>query len=65
MKHAILGAGAVGGLVGTVLSSLGEDVTMVVRPEKLSAYPDHLTLERPIGLAHGASESCRHADAAG
>src|SRR5271157_135809 len=49
MKHAILGAGAIGGLVGTVLSSLGEEVTMVVRPEKLSAYPDHLTLERPSG----------------
>jgi len=50
MKHAILGAGAIGGLVGTVLSSLGEDVTVVVRPEKLSSYPANLTLERPSGL---------------
>jgi 2-dehydropantoate 2-reductase len=49
MKHAILGAGAIGGLVGTVLSSLGEDVTVVVRPEKLSSYPANLTLERPSG----------------
>jgi len=49
MKHAILGAGAIGGLVGTVLSSLGDEVTMVVRPEKLRDYPDHLTLERPSG----------------
>ncbi len=49
MKHAILGAGAIGGLVGTVLSSLGEDVTVVVWPEKLPDYPDHLTLERPSG----------------
>ena len=49
MKHAILGAGAIGGLVGTVLSSLCEEVTVVVRPEKLRAYPDHLTLERPSG----------------
>ena len=49
MKHAILGAGAIGGLVGTVLSSLGEEVTVVVRPEKLPDYPDHLTLERPSG----------------
>ena len=49
MKHAILGVGAIGGLVGTVLSSLGEEVTVVVRPEKLRDYPDHLTLERPSG----------------
>ncbi len=49
MKHAILGAGAIGGLVGTVLSSLGEDVTVVVRPQKLASYPANLTLERPSG----------------
>jgi len=49
MKHAILGAGAIGGLVGTTLSSLGEDVTVVVRPEKLASYPANLVLERPSG----------------
>jgi 2-dehydropantoate 2-reductase len=49
MKHAILGAGAIGGLIGTVLSSLGEDVTVVVRPERLPSYPTNLTLERPSG----------------
>ena len=49
MKHAILGAGAVGGLVGTALSSLGEDVTVVVRPEKLPSYPGNLVLERASG----------------
>jgi 2-dehydropantoate 2-reductase len=49
MKHAILGAGAIGGLVGAALASLGEDVTMVVRPERLEEYPKHLTLERPTG----------------
>jgi 2-dehydropantoate 2-reductase len=49
MKHAILGAGAIGGLLGTVLSSLGEDVSVVVRPEKLTSYPHNLTLERPSG----------------
>jgi 2-dehydropantoate 2-reductase len=49
MKHAILGAGAIGGLVGTALSSLGEEVTVVVRPEKLATYPANLTLERPSG----------------
>ncbi len=49
MKHAILGAGAIGGLIGTVLSSLGEDITVVVRPEKLPSYPANLLLERPSG----------------
>ena len=50
MKHAILGAGAVGGLVGAALASLGEDVTVVVRPERLAQYPAILTLERPSGV---------------
>ena len=49
MKHAILGAGAIGGLVGTALASLGEDVTVVVRPETLASYPPNLILERPSG----------------
>jgi len=49
MKHAILGAGAIGGLVGTGLASLGEDVTVIVRPQSLAAYPTTLTLERPQG----------------
>src|SRR5271165_3307823 len=49
MKHAILGAGAVGGLVGSALASLGEDVTVIVRPDKLAEYPKSLTLERPSG----------------
>ena len=49
MKHAILGAGATGGLVGTALASLGEDVTVVVRPERLPSFPGNLLLERPSG----------------
>jgi 2-dehydropantoate 2-reductase len=49
MKHAILGAGAIGGLIGTALSSLGEDVTVVVRAERLASYPADLVLERPSG----------------
>jgi 2-dehydropantoate 2-reductase len=49
MKHAILGAGAIGGLIGTVLASLDEDVRVVVRPERLATYPAQLTLERPSG----------------
>ena len=49
MKHAILGVGAIGGLIGTALASLGEDVTVVVRPESLPGYPSNLSLERPTG----------------
>lgn len=49
MRHAILGAGAIGGLVGTVLGSLGEDITVIVRPERLAGYPGGLSLERPSG----------------
>jgi 2-dehydropantoate 2-reductase len=49
MKHAILGAGAIGGLVGTALASVGEDVTVIVRPDKLATYPHNLSLERPPG----------------
>ena len=47
MKHAILGVGAIGGLMGTALASLGEDVTLILRPAKLPGYPETLVLERP------------------
>jgi 2-dehydropantoate 2-reductase len=49
MEHAVLGAGAVGGLLGTVLASLGEGVTLLVRPETLASYPADLSVERPSG----------------
>jgi 2-dehydropantoate 2-reductase len=45
MIHAILGAGAIGGLLATALSSIGEDVTLIVRAEKLAEHPRTLTLE--------------------
>lgn len=50
MKHAVLGAGAVGGLMATALSSVGEDVELVVRAEKLATYPERITLQQPAGL---------------
>lgn len=49
MEHAVLGAGAVGGFLGTALASLGEDVTVLVRPERLLGYPTNLSVERPSG----------------
>ena len=49
MEHAVLGAGAIGGLVGTAVASLGEGVTVLVRPERLPGYPANLSAERPSG----------------
>lgn len=46
---AILGVGGVGGLIGACLAHVGDSVTVVVRPESLAAYPDHLQLESPFG----------------
>ncbi len=50
MEHAILGVGAIGGLVGTAVASLGEGVTVLVRPERLPGYPANLSVERPSGV---------------
>jgi 2-dehydropantoate 2-reductase len=49
MRHAILGAGGVGGLIGACLARAGESVTMVLRPESLARYPEQLHLESPFG----------------
>jgi 2-dehydropantoate 2-reductase len=49
MRHAILGAGGVGGLIGAALAHSGETVTVVVRPEALKDYPSQLSLESPFG----------------
>lgn len=49
MRHAILGAGGVGGLIGACLAHAGDSVTLVVRPEKLSTHPKQLRLESPFG----------------
>jgi len=49
MKHAILGAGGVGGLIGACLAHLGDSVTLVVRPETLAQYPHTLRLESAFG----------------
>jgi 2-dehydropantoate 2-reductase len=50
MKHTILGAGAIGGMIGTALASLGHEVTLIVRHDKVAQYPREITLERPNGV---------------
>src|SRR5690348_3800120 len=49
LRHAILGAGGVGGLMGACLARSGAPVTMVVRAEALAKYPQQLQLESPFG----------------
>jgi 2-dehydropantoate 2-reductase len=57
MKHAILGVGAIGGLIGTALGSLGEDITVIVRPGSLPSFPASLLLERPSGPLTAAAKA--------
>jgi 2-dehydropantoate 2-reductase len=49
MRHAILGAGGVGGLIGACLAHSGDSVTLVVRREALAQYPKQLRLESAFG----------------
>jgi 2-dehydropantoate 2-reductase len=49
MRHAILGAGGVGGLIGACLAHAGASITLVVRRETLEHYPKQLGLESPYG----------------
>jgi len=49
LRHAILGVGGVGGLIGANLARLGDSVTAVVKPESLASYPEQLRLESPFG----------------
>jgi 2-dehydropantoate 2-reductase len=49
MRHAILGAGGVGGLIGACLAHAGASVTLVVRCEALEQYPRKLHLESAFG----------------
>ncbi len=45
MRHAVLGAGGVGGLVGGALAKAGRPVTLLVRPGRREHYPERLTVE--------------------
>lgn len=48
MKHAVLGAGGVGGLIAAALAQDGQDVLLVMRPETLQVYPGGLYLESQV-----------------
>jgi len=49
MRHAILGPGGIGGLVGAVLAHAGEDVTLIVRRGTEQSYPREFSLDSPFG----------------
>lgn len=49
LRHAILGAGGVGGVMAAFLAHLGESVTLVLRSESTANYPSEIQLESPYG----------------
>lgn len=49
MRHGILGAGGVGGLIGAVLAQAGDEVTLIVRPGSEKSYPHDLSLDSRLG----------------
>jgi 2-dehydropantoate 2-reductase len=49
MKHAIVGAGGVGGLLGGALAHSGESVAMVVRPGTRNNYPEKIHVDSTFG----------------
>jgi 2-dehydropantoate 2-reductase len=53
VRHAILGAGGVGGVIGSILANAGEDITLVVRPGTAANYPRQFSLESQFGKASG------------
>ncbi len=48
MRHAVLGAGGVGGLVGGALARAGREVQLILRPETLAAWPGRLRVESAL-----------------
>jgi len=62
MRHAILGAGGVGGFVGAVLAGAGEQVRLLLRSESIAGYPAALSLESPLGNVTAPVEPARALD---
>src|SRR3954468_24289268 len=48
VRHAMLGVGGVGGLVGAVLARAGEDVTLLMRAESLQTYAGTMRVESVV-----------------
>jgi 2-dehydropantoate 2-reductase len=48
MRHAVLGAGGIGGLLAAALARSGEEVVLLLRPETLSRFPRRLNVESVV-----------------
>jgi 2-dehydropantoate 2-reductase len=48
VRHAILGAGGVGGLLGGALARAGRDVVFLLRPETLARHPHRVRVESAV-----------------
>jgi 2-dehydropantoate 2-reductase len=48
VRHAVLGAGGIGGLVGAALARAGAHVVLLMRPETLTRYPGHIAVESEV-----------------
>ena len=48
MRHAVLGPGGVGALVGAALARAGHDVVLLLRPQSIAAYPGHIRVESAV-----------------
>jgi len=48
VRHAVLGAGGVGGLIAAALAEDGQDVILVLRAETLEVYPGGIHLESEV-----------------
>ena len=48
MRHAVLGVGGVGGLIGAALARAGAEVVLLMRPEALARYGGRLRIESVV-----------------
>lgn len=48
MRHAVLGSGGIGGLIGAALARGGADVVLLMRPQTLARYSGTLTVESAV-----------------
>ncbi len=48
MRHAVLGAGGVGGLIAAALARAGQDVVLLMRPDSLGRQPGQLQIESAV-----------------
>jgi 2-dehydropantoate 2-reductase len=61
MRHTILGAGGVGGLVGGALARAGHPVTLLVRPGRMEQYPERLNVQsQALGSFEAPVEVAEH-----